>query len=265
MNGAVVVVVERDRVVELRGTAPMAVRARTGDAGPEVWLVGSAASLLEGDRLSITVRVGDGSRLTVCSAAAQLAHPCPGGGRTEVTIDVDVAAGARLDWRPEPTVVCGGGDHRATATVRLAADAGVRWLDEVVLGRSGEAPASAGFTSELHVDVDAWPLLRDGLDTRAPGAHGPAVLGANRYVGAWHEWGASVDLGGGSAGEPGASDGVPRRFALAGPGCVHRVLATDVAAGRAALDTSRRSSASVPDAPVLSAVGRLGRTGRTGR
>jgi urease accessory protein len=214
-------------VVDLCATAPLAAKVRATALGPEVMIVGSAASLLEGDELRVSLRLGAGSRLTVTSVAAQIAHPCPGGGSTAVVVDVEVGAGATLWWRPEPTLVCADGRHHSTATVRLAADGRITWLDEAVLGRSGEDPTDAHLSSALIVDHDGRPLLRDGLDTRARGARGPAVLGPGvRYVGAMHAWGHRL---------PAAPDGGALVVDLAGVGSLRRVLATDPSHGRAAL------------------------------
>ncbi len=190
-------------------------------------IVGSAASLLEGDELYVSLQIGAGARLTVSSVAAQLAHPCPGGGSTAFVVDVDVAEAATLCWQPEPTVVCAEARHRTAASVRLAADARVTWLDEVVLGRSGEDPTAAHLSSTLTVDHDGRPLLRDGLDTQARGARGPAVLDPGvRYVGAIHTWGHRLAATG---------DAGVLAVDLAGPGSMRRVLAADPSAGRTSL------------------------------
>ena len=214
-------------MVELHAAAPLAAKVRRSVEGPEVMIVGSAASLLEGDELRIELTLAEGARLTVTSVAAQLAHPCPGGGRTSVHVRADLAPGSQLDWRPEPTVVCAGGRHRARVEVVLAEGAEACWLDEVVLGRTGESPTNLRVASEMHVDGPGGPLLRDGLDTGAPGAHGPAVLGPSvRFVGARHAWGRRA---------PAGAAGSVVRFELAGEGTMWRVATADVAAGRAAL------------------------------
>lgn len=216
-----------DRVVDLVATAPLAAKVRATAHGPELVLVGSAASLLEGDEVRVVLDLAPGARLTVTTVAAQLAHPCPHGGTTALTVEATVAEGATLVWRPEPTVVCALGHHRGTVDVRLADGARVTWLDEVVLGRTNEEPTLAALVTELRVDHAGRPLQRDGLDTTARGAHGPAVLEPGvRYVGSVHHWG--------------ERDGTPARppvlaVDLAGPGSLRRVLAADPAAGRAAL------------------------------
>lgn len=219
--------VARDRVVELVVAPPLTAKIRAGACGPELLVVGSAASLLEGDELRITLVVGEGSHLTVRTVAAQVAHPCPGGGSTAMTVDVTVGAGGRLVWHPEPTIVCAGGRHVAVSSLRLGRGATATWVDELVLGRSGEAVGDVRATTSLSVDLDDWPLLRDGVDVGGPGALGPAVLGDDvRYVGAWHELGTRAP----------ADDVRPApRYDLAGEGTSWRVVSADVAAARVAL------------------------------
>lgn len=216
-----------DRVVELVVAPPLTAKIRAGADGPELLVVGSAASLLEGDELGIALVLGEGSRLTVRTVAAQVAHPCPGGGSTTMTVDVTVGEGGRLVWHPEPTIVCAGGRHVAVSSLRLGRGATATWVDELVLGRSGEPVGDVRATTSLSVDLDGWPLLRDGVDVGGPGALGPAVLGADvRYVGAWHELGAFA---------PGSDVRPAPRYDLAGAGTSWRVVSSDVAAARTAL------------------------------
>jgi hypothetical protein len=192
--------------------------------------------------LEIDLDVRPGACLTVRSVAAQLAHPCPRGGTTVLRVNATVGVGGRLAWLPEPTIVAGGGDHRAVAGVTLAEGAVALWNEELVLGRTGEDPAAAHVESRLSIDLAGTPLVRDGLNTRRPGARGPAVLGAARYLGSGFLCGRR--LAAGDAGEPGepcgpgepgepGEPGAPL-FDLAGDGSATRTVALDPLAGRAA-------------------------------
>jgi urease accessory protein len=106
----------------------LAAKVRRGLRGDvELVLVNAAATLLEGDRLTVYLVVGPGSTLAVRSVAAQLAHPCPGGGSTSLSIRAEVCRGGHLDWAPEPLVACGGCRHESDATVVLAPTATVLW------------------------------------------------------------------------------------------------------------------------------------------
>jgi urease accessory protein len=164
--------------------------------------------------------VRPGASLTVRSVAAQLAHPCPHDGATELRVQARVGAGGRLAWLPEPTIVAGGGNHRTRASVVLDDGAVALWSEELVLGRTGEDPACAHLESRLSIDFAGGPLVRDGLSTRRPGARGPAIIGDARYV-------ASAFLCGHRA--P-ACESV---FDLAGDGGATRTVARDPLAGRA--------------------------------
>lgn len=161
---------------------PLAAKVTESVAGPVVHLVGAAASLLEGDELRIDLHVGDGSRLTVRSTAAQLAHPCPNGGRTGFAVFAAVGSGGALAWLVEPTIVAAGGDHHATARVELATAARVLWVEELVLGRTAVEAAGAQVRTRLDIEQAGWPVWRDGLDTERPGARGPAVLDGARAI-----------------------------------------------------------------------------------
>ena len=222
--------VEGGRVTELSIPPPLGAKVLAGRTGPTLVLVATAAGLLEGDRLRVTVRVGADQHLTVRSVAAQLAHPCPGGDRTGLEVTACVGPGGSLDWWPEPLVVCAGAHHVGTVRLDLGAGAGGRWVEEIVLGRSGEDPGSATLRTSLRIDVAGRPLLRDGLDTTLPGFAGPAVAGASRYLGAAVVAGA--DRSAGHAVDP---DEGPEWLELAGPGRLTRVLDVDCARGRSEL------------------------------
>lgn len=208
---------------------PLTAKVRTDPARRrvEVWMVASAASLLEGDELTVALRVDEACTLVVRTVAAQLVHPSVGGATSQFAVHADIGPGATLHWRPEPTIVTAGARYRAEATVRLAADARCTWRDELVLGRSGEDASEVGLETALRVDHGDRPLLRDGIRS-AHGWLGPAVLGGARYVGAVHVLG--------SIGHSVPTEPVRGWFTLAGPGRSARVLDTDPARGRCRLD-----------------------------
>jgi urease accessory protein len=191
-----------------------------GPQGPELWLVSSAACVLEGDVLRIDLELGPGSRLRVRSVAAHLVHPCPGGGWGSIEVVARLGTGARLEWQPEPVVVAAGARYRGRADLDLAEDAVVVWTDELVLGRTGDDPATVGVDTAVRADRAGRPLLRDGLSS-GPAWRGPAVVGTAAYIGAVHVLGQRIDG--------------PDWWPLHGPGATTRVLADDVVRGRAEL------------------------------
>ncbi|HET7488599.1 MAG TPA: urease accessory protein UreD [Acidimicrobiales bacterium] len=215
MDAALDVAVEGHRVVRLAATPPLAAKVLPG---AQLLVVGAAASLLEGDRLQVRLRLGPGARLTVRTVAATLAHPCPGGGETRFDVEADLGAGSRLAWLPEPLVACAGCGHAGRARLRLGPGAAALWWEALALGRTGEEPGSLDL--RLDADLAGAPLLRDGLMVGggAGGWDGPAVLDGARHLG-------TLALLGLDDPEPAA--GV---MPLAGPGAVARAAGADAAA-----------------------------------
>lgn len=167
------------RLQELRSSPPLALRPAAGS----VWMVGTAAGPLPGDRVELDIEVGRAARLAVCSTAATVA--LGGGGETpsELVVEVDVGPGGELRWLPEPTIATAGCHHRTTTRIRLAAGASLVWREELVLGRHGEG--SGRLVSRVEIETDGVAVLRQELRV-GPGAdgwQGPAVIGDAGAVG----------------------------------------------------------------------------------
>ncbi|GAA4885394.1 urease accessory protein UreD [Saccharopolyspora cebuensis] len=161
----------RSVVRELASQAPLTLvprRAATtaADGTAVVHLVGSATSPVGGDVVDLRVRVGPGARLLLRGTAATVALPGHDGAVSSAAVHLDVAAGASVDYLPEPTVVSSRADHRAAMSVRLAPDARLRCREVLVLGRSGERPGR--LVTATDVVRDGVPLLRQRLDIGDP-------------------------------------------------------------------------------------------------
>lgn len=97
---------------------------------------------------------------------------------------ITVAAGGELHWLPEPLISVRGSELAVHTHVDLESGARLVLREELVLGRTGEAPGR--LTSRLTVRVDGRPVLDQELDCGpgAPGGwDGPAVLGGHRAAG----------------------------------------------------------------------------------
>ncbi len=187
MNGGVKIRTQageggRTRIVELSATAPLAAKV-TGEH--EVHLVGTAAAPLDGDVVTIELEVGDHTQLTVGTVAATMAWPARGDVSPSVMIvRATVGEGAVLRWLPEQLVPVQGCRHVLRSDVQLAATASLLWREEVILGRTGEAPGQ--LDAELRVVRAAAPLLHQQLQLSGsdPSIHGaPSLLGGARAVG----------------------------------------------------------------------------------
>ncbi|WP_407672400.1 urease accessory protein UreD [Parafrankia discariae] len=250
------------RLTELRAAVPVLPR-RTGGSGRVVvvHLVGGAGGPLAGDDLGLDIVVGAGAHLVVRSVAATVALPGHGAGPSTFTVRAQVGPAAMLSFLPEPTVIARGARHRMITEITLAADARLRYREEIVLGRFGEP--GGDLETSLRVELDQapgpdgpdwpdWPDCPDGpartstgpwrrpllhqelrLGPRVPGVAGPAVLAGARAVG-------SVLVAGPAVGpEPVAAavgDGVAL-MPLAGPGALVCALADDALVLRRRLDS----------------------------
>lgn len=164
----------RTRCTTLQSQPPLTFR--TNPTGL-MW-VATAAGPVGGDDLRLDVRLGPGAELAVASAGASIALPGARGERSQLRVDLALGARSCLIWHPEPTVLAGRADHVAVTLVELGAGADLTWVEELVLGRHGEAPGR--MTSRLNVIAEGRVVLRTGLEIGRPGWDGPAVTGGRR-------------------------------------------------------------------------------------
>ena len=162
-----------------RSQAPLILR-RTPEA---VYLVGGAAGPLGGDVLELRIEVREGATLRLRTTAAAVALPGRDGRESVLSVTLNVAAGARLEYLPEPTVAAAGARHRTEIRADLAAGAALVLRDEVVLGRYGDRGGSC--RTRLRADLAGVPLLRHELAVNGTDevSLGPAVLTGCRTAG----------------------------------------------------------------------------------
>ncbi len=219
-------------ITRLRSDGPLAVRegreGRRGRGGKTatVYLVGAAAGPLGGDDLTLHITVAPGAHLVVRSVATTLT--LPGDGESRLTIGARVGAGGLLDFAPEPTVAVAGCHHGSVADIELGAGAGLRWREELILGRHGEGPGR--YASRCDVTLDGLPLLRHELRLDGTGTYASrAILAGAGAVGT------EVLAGTGLAGEPYAEDDLAV-LPLAGPGVLVSATAGNATALRRRLE-----------------------------
>ena len=154
------------RLTRMRDAPPVAFRA-TPEA---VYLVGTAASPVGDDQVSIDIQIGAGAALAVRSAASTIAWASTG---SSIEVNASIGSSGSLDWHLQPLIASAGCHFSHRSRVRLRGDARLYWAEEVVLGRHGEGPGCLDL--RLDVDVDEAPLLRHQLliGPDAPGWDGP--------------------------------------------------------------------------------------------
>lgn len=165
----------------LRSSPPLALRPLPpSGTTARVAIVQSAACLVDGDELRLSVAVGPGAALEVVELSATLAHPVAERA-TRLRTDVEVGPGARLVWCEQPVIVAAGADLVREVRLTLAGDARALHGDALVLGREGESPGRAH--SRLRVTRGGIAVLDETLSV-GPGTAwaSPAVLGSARSV-----------------------------------------------------------------------------------
>lgn len=167
------------------GTAPRRLpRPRPLLPSPDrlrIALVGTRAGLLAGDDLRLDVSVGPGARLELVEPSGLVAYDHRGG-TSSWRARVDIAEGGELHWDARPFVISTGARVERSMEVSLAAGARMLWRDTLVLGRSGER--GGGVRATTHATYDGCELLVEDLDLMDPEMRElPGILGPNRVIG----------------------------------------------------------------------------------
>ncbi len=150
-------------------------------------IVNTGGGVVGGDSLSIALALAASGALTVTTVAAEKVYRSAGPDAVIATT-LDVAAGARLDWLPQETILFDGCRLRRSLSATLAGSARLLAVETLVFGRL--ASAETAITGVL---ADSWRVRRDGRllfadETRLAGAVGaildrPAVGDGARAVG----------------------------------------------------------------------------------
>jgi len=165
----------------LRSHPPLALRPLpSSGAVARVAIVQSAACLVEGDEVRLSVTVGPGAALEIVELSATLAHPVAERA-VRLRTDIQIGAGGRLVWCEQPLIVAARTDLVREVRMTLEGDARALHGDALVLGRDGEEPGRA--SSRLRATRDGTAVLDETLSLGAgTAAASPAVLGSARSV-----------------------------------------------------------------------------------
>ena len=167
----------RTRITELACRPPLQVlRAHHLDRQrpdlASVILASPAGGILQGDRLTIDIRVGPGARLRVGTQSATRIYRAPTGEARQV-VRLEVEAGGYLEYLPDPFIPYAGARFTSSTTGVIAADAAIIIGEVVAPGRAarGEILAFERFESAVEIArPDGRLLATDAvvLDRRDP-------------------------------------------------------------------------------------------------
>lgn len=160
-RGAVKFDVKRDDGVTRRGALHESGSLRVRFPSPESEglsgvFVNTAGGIAGGDRFDIDIVAGEGTRLTLTTAAAEKVYRA-GGSAAQLNIALRAEAGAQLCWLPQETILFDRARMFRRIDIDLAEDATLLLCEIVVFGRSamGERMLHGEF-------VDRWRLRRGG-------------------------------------------------------------------------------------------------------
>jgi urease accessory protein len=118
--------------------------------------VNTAGGIAGGDRFDIDITAGEGSRLTLTTAAAEKVYRAPGPA-AQLGIGLKAEVGSYLAWLPQETILFDRSRISRRIDIDLAEDASLLLCEIVVFGRSamGEKMLHGEF-------VDRWRMRRGG-------------------------------------------------------------------------------------------------------
>ncbi len=147
----------RTRLARLRQDGAAKVRMPGRDGDPlEMVLINTAGGLTGGDRLGWTIEVGaDASAVATTQASEKIYRAAAG--QAEVTVRLTVAAGGRLAWLPQESIMFDRAAFSRRLDVELASGGEVLIAEATVFGRGamGEHVARGTFRDRWRVRVDS--------------------------------------------------------------------------------------------------------------
>jgi urease accessory protein len=129
-----------------------------GPAGRELEavLVNTAGGMAGGDRFAITIAAGAGARLVVGTAAAEKVYRSRGDA-TDVSVKLDVSAGATVRWLPQETILFDRARLNRRIDVDMGEGASLVLAEAMVFGRS-----AMGERVEQGELIDRWRIRVGG-------------------------------------------------------------------------------------------------------
>ena len=98
--------------------------------------------ILAGDHYDLRIALGDSAGARVTTAAATQVYRMPQGEATQ-SIQLQLGAGSRLEWLPEPTILFGGARFTQTTNITLGAGARLVHGDDAAASLARRVPVSS--------------------------------------------------------------------------------------------------------------------------
>ncbi|WP_298296107.1 urease accessory protein UreD [uncultured Litoreibacter sp.] len=151
---------------------------RSASAALNAVTLNCAGGMTGGDRFDIAAEAEAGATLTLTTQAAERIYRATGQQTAHLRTRLCVAAGARINWLPQETILFDRSRFARRTDVELAGDASYLMVEPLIFGRTamGEHLRSAQFNDRLRIyrdgrllHADATRLLGD-VETHLQGA-----------------------------------------------------------------------------------------------
>ena len=131
----------------------------------EAVLLNLSGGIASADRLDIAVELLAGEAAMATQAAERLYRAPPGGAPAHLRTRLAIAAGARLEWLPQETILFHGAKLDRALTVSLAPGAHFLGAETLVFGRAamGETMRAGSLRDLIRLEQAGTPLLHDAL------------------------------------------------------------------------------------------------------
>ena len=152
---------------------------RAGDGAMEAVLINTSGGVTDGDVLDIALHAGEGAELTVSTPSAEkIYRALPNTRAARITTHASLAAGARLDYLPQETILFENSALDRTLEVDLHPDASFLCVDSLLFGRalSGETLTRLQLRDTVRLRRGHRLILQDG--TRLHGQVDKALAAA---------------------------------------------------------------------------------------
>ena len=156
-------------------------------AGPaEAVIINTGGGMAGGDSLEASISCGDAARAVISTQSAEKIYRCEAD-ETAVSVRIDVAAGAALDWLPQETILFSGARLKRTLEVSMQVSSRLLIAEAIIFGRvhSGEILGEGSIRDTWRIRRDGKLIFADNLALRGNLAElmaRPAVGGGARAI-----------------------------------------------------------------------------------
>lgn len=148
-----------------------------GLACPHIYLLHPPGGVVGGDRLRTSVELGPGAQVLLTTPAAQKLYRSQGA-RAEISNELRVGSGARLEWLPSETLAFSAAQALVSTRVQLAPEAAFIGWDIACYGMParGESFDAGRVVSRFELFRGETPLAIESFDLGESDARPPAEL-----------------------------------------------------------------------------------------